>query len=143
MPFESARRLVGHIHMRASIAANTLVCSRLHVQVNMALYAATIAMELLSLLRLRHIEPKLHRPFRIPLGVPLLTLICLPQLLLCVVLIGFSLRTLGGVALWAGVMLLSCTASRMTRWYRGRPSVPMTSSQRERWRKDASSRHLS
>ena len=58
-------------------------------------------MEQIALLRLRWTEPELKRPFRIPLSKPLLVLAFLPQLALCALIVGFSMRTLPGVLLWA------------------------------------------
>ena len=38
------------------------------IELDMSLYACSLAMELLSLLRLRWTEPELRRPYRVPLG---------------------------------------------------------------------------
>ena len=62
------------------------------IELDMSLYACSLSMEFLSLLRLRWTEPELHRPYRVPLGFCALCLMCAPSLLLCGLVITMSLR---------------------------------------------------
>ena len=71
------------------------------IELNMALYCASLTMEQLALLRLRWTEPDLRRPFRIPLSRSCLVLAFIPQLVLCVIIVAYSMRTLKGAASWA------------------------------------------
>jgi amino acid transporter len=70
------------------------------VEINMSLYAASLAMEQIALLRLRWREPELRRPFQIPLAGGWLVLLFVPQLALCLGIIGASLRSRWGLFLW-------------------------------------------
>ena len=71
------------------------------IELNMSLYAASLLMEQLSLLRLRWAEPELRRPFKIPLERHWLVVVFIPQLLMCATIIAFSLRTPLGIFAWA------------------------------------------
>ena len=80
------------------------------IELDMSLYACSLSMELLSLLRLRWTEPELRRPYRVPLGRIALCLMCTPPLLLCGLVVSMSLRNPAmrgswAVALGIGAML--------------------------------------
>ena len=75
----------------------------------MSLYACSLAMELLSLLRLRWSEPELRRPYRVPLGRRALCLMCTPPLLLCGLVISMSLRNPSMRRSWCVVLALGAT----------------------------------
>ena len=62
------------------------------IELDMSLYACSLTMEFLSLLRLRWIEPDLRRPYCVPLGRRALCLMCTPPLLLCGLVVSMSLR---------------------------------------------------
>ena len=81
----------------------------------MALYCATLLLEATALLRLRWTEPDLRRPFRIPLPRGLLVVAFLPQLTLCALIVGFSMRTLPGVLLWAVILGLGLNLPSISR----------------------------
>lgn len=84
------------------------------VELNMALYCTSLALEMLALLRLRWSEPQLHRPYAIPLGRSALVVAFLPQLALCVVMIWFTIRRPAGGALWVLVILSGLALPRMS-----------------------------
>lgn len=109
----------------------------------MALYSATLAMENLALLRLRWVEPRLRRPFRIPCNSAVLALMLVPQISFCVAVIAFSMRTLLGVLLWLAVFAVAYVVPRITRMCRGRAPNHASELERDRWRAAASSRHIS
>jgi amino acid transporter len=71
------------------------------IELDMSLYACSLSMELLSLLRLRWTEPELRRPYRVPLGRRALCLMCTPPLLLCALILSMSLRNPSMRSSWA------------------------------------------
>lgn len=85
------------------------------VELNMALYSSTLLLEQIALLRLRWIEPELHRPFRIPLEGGWLVLAFLPQMTLCGLIIMFSMRTLPGMVLWVAIIISGLYLPRLMR----------------------------
>lgn len=85
------------------------------VELNMALYSSTLMLEQIALLRLRWTEPDLHRPFRIPLERHWLILAFLPQMILCTLIIAFSLRTLPGVLLWVIIITSGLALPKLMR----------------------------
>ena len=82
------------------LCLNSLPFSHL-IELDMSLYACSLAMELLSLLRLRWTEPELRRPYRVPLGRRALCLMCTPPLLLCALVLSMSLRNPSMHSSWA------------------------------------------
>ena len=81
----------------------------------MALYAAELLLSTSALLRLRYTEPELRRPYRIPLSRRVLCLAYAPQLLLCICIIAYSLRTLLGAVLWCGTVVIGLALPRLGR----------------------------
>ena len=71
------------------------------IELDMSLYACSLSMELMSLLRLRWTEPELRRPYRVPLGRRALCLMCTPPLLLCALVVSMSLRNPSMRSSWA------------------------------------------
>ena len=92
------------------------------IELNMALYAASLLLEQLALLRLRWSEPELRRPYRIPLNRRSLCILFAPQLVMCVGIIAFSMRTLPGVLLWAAVIVSGLLLPRFGRQCFGAPA---------------------
>ena len=80
------------------------------------LYTAALALEFAALLRLRHAEPELRGAFRVPLGIPGLTLLAALPLLLIVgaVILGIQSRE---IAL-PGVLAAVALAVAGPIWYR-------------------------
>jgi len=74
------------------------------IELDMALYTLSLALELLSLLRLRWTEPHLPRPYRVPLGRCALVLAYLPCLCLCATMVIVSLRTWKMCAAWFAIL---------------------------------------
>ena len=74
------------------------------------------------LLRLRWSEPELRRPYRIPLNRRSLCILFAPQLVMCVGIIAFSMRTLPGVLLWAAVIVSGLLLPRFGRQCFGAPA---------------------
>jgi amino acid transporter len=110
------------------------------VEVNMAIYSLTLMLEQIALLRLRWIEPELHRPFRIPLERHWLVLAFLPQMMLCALIIAFSLRTPSGVLLWVVIITSGLGLPRLMRTCGGlepprAPHQEKPSSPKNRWRR--------
>lgn len=69
----------------ATALVTSLMCSMSFgklIVIDVLLYGLALSLELLALIQLRVSEPNLHRPFRIPLPVPLLALLCLSPLVL-------------------------------------------------------------
>ena len=96
------------------------------IELDMSLYACSLSMEMLSLLRLRWTEPELHRPYRVPLGRRALCLMCAPPLCLCGLVVFMSVRTPSmrrawGIALGLGATLYTL-GPRCFRQQRGRPT---------------------
>ena len=90
------------------------------VELNMALYSASLILEQLALLRLRWTEPELQRPFRIPLSRGWLVVLFVPQLLLCATIVGFSMRTPVGIVLWVAVIASGLAIPRLSRRFFGK-----------------------
>ena len=74
------------------------------IELDMSLYALTLLLELLSLLRLRWVEPHLHRPYRIPLGRVPLALALAPLMGINVCVLAYSLRSARKVAIWVAIL---------------------------------------
>ena len=96
------------------------------IELDMSLYACSLSMEMLSLLRLRWTEPELRRPYRVPLGRRALCLMCAPPLCLCGLVVFMSVRTPSmrrawGIALGLGATLYTL-GPRCFRQQRGRPT---------------------
>ena len=98
------------------------------IELNMALYASALLLEQAALLRLRWREPKLRRPYRIPLGRHSLALAYAPLIFLCLLQICYLLRSLTGAAMWLAFVL---GALALARWqiFRPAPSLAGTSSE--------------
>jgi amino acid transporter len=73
------------------------------------LYTAALALEFAALLRLRRVEPQLRGAFRVPAGVPVLTLLAALPVLLLVVAVALEVRsrTIG----LPGVLVALCLAA--------------------------------
>ena len=72
------------------------------------LYTAALALEFAALLRLRRVEPELRGAFRVPAGIPVLTLLAALPVLLLVVAVALEVRsrTIG----LPGVLVAVCLA---------------------------------
>src|SRR5690348_4391523 len=73
------------------------------------LYTAALALEFAALLRLRRVEPELRGAFRVPAGIPVLTLLAALPVLLLVVAVALEVRsrTIG----LPGVLVAVCLAA--------------------------------
>lgn len=94
------------------------------IELNMALYAASLLFQQLALLRLRWSEPELRRPFRIPLPRHWLVAAYLPQIGMCLTIIAFSLRTPLGMLLWACAIACGLMLPRFGPRAFGKPAPP-------------------
>ncbi len=94
-----------------AIAVNSLVVAALIpfsfqelVELDMFLYALALIPEFAALIYLRHKEPHLLRPYRVPFGIPGALALSFPPMLLCLLSIGLSSR-LTKVVSGIGVLL--------------------------------------
>ena len=92
------------------------------IELNMALYAASLLMEQIALLRLRWLEPELRRPFRIPLPRAVLAALYAPQIAMCLVIVLYSLRTPSGALLWTAAIGIGLALPRVGRRWFGAPT---------------------
>lgn len=95
------------------------------------LYTAAFTLEVAALIRLRHSEPDLRGPFRLPFGRLGLTLLALPPILLIVLSIVLQLESeesgVGRVVATAAFGLLGPAIYGIARWRQGRSSCRQTS----------------
>lgn len=78
------------------------------IELDMFLYALALIPEFAALIWLRLKEPQLHRPYRIPGGLPGVIALSLPPVLLCVVsmgLAGMSTKLVGLVGILTGLVV--------------------------------------
>jgi amino acid transporter len=73
------------------------------------LYTAALALEFAALLRLRRVEPELRGAFRVPAGIPVLTLLAALPVLLLVVAVALEVRS-RAIGL-PGVLVAVCLAA--------------------------------
>ena len=71
------------------------------IVIDMALFCASLVLRQLALIRLRVTEPRLHRPYKIPLGTCGLVLAFLPLFAINGLVIAASLRSLESLVAWA------------------------------------------
>ena len=107
------------------------------IELNMALYAMSLLMEQIALLRLRWTEPEMRRPYKIPIPRMWLCLVYAPQITMCAGIILFSLRTGLGVLLWASTIGAGLLLPRFGRRFFGLPSRELRAHHRGGGRFDA------
>ena len=81
------------------------------VVIDVTIYGAGLFLEFFSLIKMRLKAPDMHRPFRIPLGVPgLCLLIALPIALYVTALTGVCMNTTNGInPAYAAIAILAIT----------------------------------
>ena len=83
--------------------------------IDVTIYGAGLALEYVSLIKLRIKEPDTHRPFKIPLGIPALCVVLiLPAAVYLVALTGAFASTEGAV--WAAVFAIATLLSAEFLW---------------------------
>jgi amino acid transporter len=83
--------------------------------IDVTIYGAGLALEYISLIKLRIKEPGTHRPFKIPLGVPgLCVVLILPAAVYLIALMGAFSSTKGAV--WAAVFAIATLLSAEVLW---------------------------
>mmetsp|Transcript_24890 Transcript_24890/g.53707 ORF Transcript_24890/g.53707 Transcript_24890/m.53707 type:complete len:471 (-) Transcript_24890:13-1425(-) len=112
-PAESARSHSALLFSGGGVLCLLLFPFRQLVELDMSLCACTLGVEVLALLRLRHSEPLLHRPFRLPLHGWMLVAFYAPSLGLCVMLLAMSFRQPSAcigwtAALCTGIIMVEC-----------------------------------
>ena len=89
-----------------AILFTSLSLSKLMV-VDILFYTLGLSLEFFALIALRKKEPKLPRPFRIPLGIPGLVLLSIPPIALALAVAIFSTQGEEGSLLQVGIVAIS------------------------------------